>query len=175
MWIILQVGMCGGDSRDDQKKKSGTWSFNIEIQWRWEELHVAVLFVTDGPRWHTIVACPNPLLDFLQCGEVELDGVWSPEERKRTTSAKLVLVHALKLIYHDLHSLDIVWWGTQAGPNGQMISGTSIFGLDLKFHARNGWKMYERMVPTSTRLKASQAHAMKEPTRGVLPSLGLAC
>ena len=92
---------------------------------------------------HTIVACPGRLNDFLEGGQVRLDGVWSPVARKRT-SAKLVLVHALKLIYHDTFAL--AWhrlMGHLSGllpSDGQMISGTSIFGLDLKFHARNAWK-----------------------------------
>ena len=92
---------------------------------------------------HTIVACPGRLNDFLEGGQVRLDGVWSPVARKRT-SAKLVPVHALKLIYHDTFAF--AWhrlMGHLSGllpSDGQMISGTSIFGYDLKFHARNAWK-----------------------------------
>ena len=83
---------------------------------------------------HTIVACPGRLNDFLEGGQVRLDGVWSPVERKRM-SAKLLPAHAVKLIYDNLLcfirirliSVDGGHLSRLLSSHGHIISGTSIF------------------------------------------------
>ena len=92
---------------------------------------------------HTIVACPGRLNDFLEGGQVRLDGVWSPVERQRM-SAKLLPAHAVKLIYDNLScfirirliSVDGALKRTSVISWSYNFRDLNLFGLDLEFH---GW------------------------------------